>query len=65
MALELPHWLRRPVLGLYVWTFSCKMEEAVVEELGAYGSLMELFTRELKKGARTVSREHPLVSALH
>ena len=64
MSLELPLWLRRPVLGLYVWTFGCKMEEAVVEGLEGYGSLMELFTRELKEGARTVSCEHSLVSTL-
>ncbi len=58
---ELPLWLRRPVLGLYVWAFGCKMEEAVEEDLRAYRSLLALFTRELKDGVRRVSQGHPLV----
>lgn len=62
MAWELPHWIRRPILGLYVWTFGCQMEEAEVEDLQSYQSLMELFTRRLKHGARTVSAHHELVS---
>ncbi len=59
---ELPEWLRKPVLGLYVWAFGCKMEEALLEEVGAYKSLMELFTRRLKYGTRRLSMQHELVS---
>ena len=59
---ELPTWLRRPLLGLYVWMFGCNMSEAQVEDVREYGSLVELFTRQLKHGTRDVSREHPLVS---
>lgn len=62
MEKELPHWLRRPLLGLYVWTFGCNMEEAELEDLREYTSFMALFTRELKEGARTISPEYPLVS---
>lgn len=38
------------------------MHEAVIEDLKQYPSLLKLFTRQLKEGARTVSVEHPLVS---
>ena len=56
-AKKLPIWLRRPILGLYVWIFGCKMEEAQVEDLREYSSLLALFTRELKDRARRVSHE--------
>ncbi len=63
-AKELPKWCRQPVLGLYVWLFGCKMEEAVIEDIREYPSLLKLFTRQLKDGARTISAECSLVSAL-
>ena len=59
---ELPVWLRRPVLGVYVWAFGCRMDEAVVEDVASYQSLVQLFTRRLKHGARSVSSQHDLVS---
>lgn len=62
-AKELPKWCRRPVLGLYVWLFGCKMEEALVEDIREYPSLLKLFTRQLKDGARTICAESSLVSA--
>ena len=61
-AKELPKWCRRPVLGLYVWVFGCKMEEALIEDIREYPSLLKLFTRQLKDSARIVSTEHSLVS---
>ena len=61
-SIQLPVWSRRPLLGLYVWMFGCNMSEAQVEDLREYTNLVELFTRQLKRGARDVSREHPLVS---
>lgn len=62
-AKELPKWCRRPVLGLYVWLFGCKMEEALVEDIREYPSLLKLFTRQLKDGARNICTESSLVSA--
>ena len=58
---ELPDWLRRPVLGLYVWLFDCRMEEAIVEDLRGYDSLTKLFTRRLKPGMRNPNLQHELV----
>lgn len=58
---KLPLFLRRPLLGFYVWAFSCRMEEAMVEDLQCYHSLMQLFTRRLKSGTRPISALHELV----
>ena len=38
------------------------MEEAVIEDVKEYASLLQLFTRELKEGARSICQEHVLVS---
>ncbi|KAF0312874.1 Phosphatidylserine decarboxylase proenzyme, mitochondrial [Amphibalanus amphitrite] len=59
---QLPLWARQPVLGWYVRTFGCKMEEAAEPDLLAYDSLSALFRRELKPGARPVDPHCPLVS---
>ena len=61
---ELPVWMRKPVLGLYVRAFGCDMKEALVEDLRNYPSLSHLFTRQLKHGSRTISSEHELVSLI-
>lgn len=61
MEKELPVWLRRPLLGLYVRVFNCDMEEAVEEELVRYGSFSDLFTRQLKAGTRPISSDQALV----
>eukprot|EP00051_Salpingoeca_urceolata_P019624 m.288879 g.288879 ORF g.288879 m.288879 type:complete len:417 (+) comp19455_c0_seq4:338-1588(+) len=58
----LPRFLRRPILGLYANAFGCNMQEAVVEDLTAYTSLQELFTRKLKPSTRPVSNEGLMVS---
>ena len=58
---ELPPVLRKPLLGLYVWAFDCRMEEAILEDLQSYRSLTELFTRRLKHGARSVNTGCELV----
>lgn len=60
---EIPTWLRRPLLGFYVWAFGCKMEEAEEPDLVAYSSLTELFTRKLKTTARLIAKECQLVRA--
>ena len=38
------------------------MEEAMITDIKEYSSLLKLFTRQLKEGARTVSVDHALVS---
>lgn len=63
MEKELPVWLRRPLLGLYVRVFNCNMEEAVEEELMRYVSFSDLFTRQLKEGTRPISSDHSLVGS--
>ena len=64
MECQLLPWLRRPLLGTYVWVFGCNMAEAKVEDLREYSSFSALFTRELKEGVRPVSADCELVSAL-
>ena len=54
--LELPSFLRSPLLGVYVRVFGCQMDEAVETSLSAYRNLGELFRRPLKPGARPVNR---------
>ena len=39
------------------------MEEALIEDIQEYPSLLKLFTRQLKDDARTISTEFSLVSA--
>ncbi|KAG8535115.1 hypothetical protein GDO81_029401, partial [Engystomops pustulosus] len=55
---SLPHWLRRPLLSMYVWAFSVNMEEAEEEDLNRYRNLGELFRRPLKPTARTISQQN-------
>lgn len=58
---ELPHWLRRPVYSLYIWTFGVNMKEAAVEDLHHYRNLSEFFRRKLKPQARPVCGLHCVV----
>uniref|UniRef100_A0A8C0PHJ3 Phosphatidylserine decarboxylase proenzyme, mitochondrial n=1 Tax=Canis lupus familiaris TaxID=9615 RepID=A0A8C0PHJ3_CANLF len=58
---ELPHWLRRPVYSLYIWTFGVNMKEAAVEDLHHYRNLSEFFRRKLKPQARPVCGLHSVV----
>lgn len=55
---SLPHWLRRPLLSMYVWAFSVNMQEAEVEDLNRYRNLGELFRRPLKPTARAISAQY-------
>lgn len=59
---ELPVFLRRPLLGLYVWAFSCDLEEAVEEDLRNYQNLGSFFKRSLKPGKREIDHTSTLVS---
>lgn len=54
--------MKRIILGSYVRMFGCKMEEAIMEDINQYTSLLSLFTRTLKEDARPISADHPLVS---
>ncbi|XP_053327319.1 phosphatidylserine decarboxylase proenzyme, mitochondrial-like isoform X2 [Spea bombifrons] len=58
---SLPHWLRRPLLSLYVWAFSVNMAEAEEEDLNHYRNLGELFRRPLKPTVRPIA-SHDVVS---
>ncbi|KAH0625526.1 hypothetical protein JD844_015072 [Phrynosoma platyrhinos] len=59
-SVELPTWLRKPILGLYVWTFGVNMKEAAVEDLHHYRNLSEFFRRKLKPQARPICGLHSI-----
>ncbi|XP_028565926.2 phosphatidylserine decarboxylase proenzyme, mitochondrial isoform X2 [Podarcis muralis] len=61
-SVELPTWLRKPVLSLYIWTFGVNMKEAAVEDLHHYRNLSEFFRRKLKPQARPVCGIHSMIS---
>ncbi|XP_053135530.1 phosphatidylserine decarboxylase proenzyme, mitochondrial isoform X3 [Hemicordylus capensis] len=61
-SVELPTWLRKPVLSLYIWTFGVNMKEAAVEDLHHYRNLSEFFRRKLKPQARPVCGVHSVIS---
>ncbi|XP_077163977.1 phosphatidylserine decarboxylase proenzyme, mitochondrial isoform X2 [Paroedura picta] len=61
-SVELPNWLRKPVLSLYIWTFGVNMKEAAVEDLHHYRNLSEFFRRKLKPQARPVCGIHSVIS---
>jgi len=60
-SIDLPEWLRAPVLGLYVWAFDCNLEEAAVRDLTHYQNLGEFFRRRLRNGARPVNKSSLVV----
>ncbi|XP_048775181.1 phosphatidylserine decarboxylase proenzyme, mitochondrial-like isoform X1 [Ostrea edulis] len=60
--LDLPVMLRRPLLGLYVWMFDCKLDEAMEPELKNYRNLGEFFRRILKPDVRLVSPKEELTN---
>ncbi|XP_029920872.1 phosphatidylserine decarboxylase proenzyme, mitochondrial isoform X2 [Myripristis murdjan] len=61
-GVELPGWLRKPLLGLYVWTFNVNMQEAAIEDLHHYRNLGEFFRRRLKPAARPLCPSSCLIS---
>lgn len=63
--LELPVWLRKPALGLYVWMFNCTLEDAAVQDLKRYRNLSEFFRRRLRAGIRPIDGAHILVCVVH
>uniref|UniRef100_A0A0B6ZFD2 Phosphatidylserine decarboxylase proenzyme, mitochondrial n=1 Tax=Arion vulgaris TaxID=1028688 RepID=A0A0B6ZFD2_9EUPU len=60
--LELPVFLRKPLLGLYIWMFGCNLQEAEIEDLKLYRNLGEFFRRQLKSHVRPIDVEHDLTS---
>ena len=62
MSLRLPVWSRAPLLGLYSHVFHCNLEESDRGDFKDYESFSDLFTRNLKEGARSFDEKHELVS---
>merc|ERR1719239_75506 len=60
--ITLPIFLRRPLLSVYIWMFSCKLEEAAVEDLRHYRNLGEFFRRTLKPQCRPIDDDHIMTS---
>ncbi|XP_029941245.1 phosphatidylserine decarboxylase proenzyme, mitochondrial [Salarias fasciatus] len=61
-GVELPSWLRTPVLSLYIWTFGVNMEEAAEQDLHQYKNLGEFFRRRLKPAVRPLCASSCLLS---
>ncbi|XP_020607779.1 phosphatidylserine decarboxylase proenzyme, mitochondrial-like isoform X2 [Orbicella faveolata] len=59
---DLPLWLRKPILGSFSWYFACNVAEAVEEELVNYPSLGAFFRRQLKPDARKICDASSVVS---
>ncbi|KAK3581914.1 hypothetical protein CHS0354_005521 [Potamilus streckersoni] len=60
---NLPIFLRKPLLGLYIWMFGCNLEEALDENLKNYKNLGEFFRRQLKPDARTINEDQNIVTS--
>lgn len=61
--IDLPPWLRKPIIGSYSWYFACNVTEAVEEEIVNYSSLGAFFRRQLKPEARRICDASCIVSA--
>lgn len=59
---DLPLWLRKPVIGTFSWYFSCNVAEAVEEEIINYPSLGAFFRRQLKPNTRKICEASSIVS---
>lgn len=60
--IDLPPWLRKPIIGSYSWYFACNVTEAVEEEIVNYSSLGAFFKRQLKPDARRICDASCIVS---
>lgn len=61
--MDLPLWLRKPVIGTFSWYFSCNVAEAIEEEIINYPSVGAFFRRQLKPDARKICDTSSIVSA--
>ncbi|XP_015909243.1 phosphatidylserine decarboxylase proenzyme, mitochondrial isoform X2 [Parasteatoda tepidariorum] len=59
---DLPKPIRRPLLNVFVSTYNCNLKEAVIEDIDAYKSLGDFFSRQLKKEYRPIYPGKCLVS---
>lgn len=61
--MDLPLWLRKPVIGTFSWYFACNVAEAIEEEIINYPSVGAFFKRQLKPEARKICDASSIVSA--
>jgi phosphatidylserine decarboxylase len=55
-SVEIPYSFRKPILGWYVRTYGCDMDEAVNTSLTDYPTFAAFFNRPLKPRGRPISR---------
>lgn len=60
--MDLPLWLRKPVIGTFSWYFACNVAEAIEEEIINYPSVGAFFKRQLKPEARKICGASSIVS---
>ncbi|KAK6192711.1 hypothetical protein SNE40_004137 [Patella caerulea] len=60
--MDLPVFLRKPLIGLYIWMFGCKIDEAEIQDLQHYKNLGEFFRRQLKPNVRPIDLDHQVTS---
>lgn len=51
----IPVWLRPTLLGMFVRTYNCRMDEALIEDLREYPTLASFFNRKLRPSVRPIS----------
>lgn len=61
-SIELPVFLRSPILRTYIKAFGCNIDEAFINDLKQYKNLGQFFRRALKPGIRPISQENGVVS---
>jgi len=55
--LELPMFLRAPLIGLFARTFNCDLSEAIEDDLTKYRSVNEFFRRSVKPELRPLAKD--------
>ncbi|CAK9294289.1 unnamed protein product [Gordionus sp. m RMFG-2023] len=60
--IDLPYWLRQPLLLTYVWCYNINLNEAQIEDLNKYKNLGQLFCRKLKPNVRPIDEDSDLIS---
>ncbi|PVU85323.1 hypothetical protein BB560_007063 [Smittium megazygosporum] len=59
--LEIPNFLRKPLLSFYCFLFNCNKEDFLNPDLSSYTNLSEFFYRQIKLENRPISKS-PIVS---